>query len=164
MEDLVYTPINASVEKSIAQPKQISFEQLLLFYGKRIIRNDYGFYPNPPNAVYTVPAGKVFFLYTASLTAYDNENRGITPPIGFIEVGLSSGATSRQAILEIRAQGMQDIDDAPVVVTSVQQNFPIPIRMDPGESVYINPVNEEIYLNGSFFGYEIDSKLLEKII
>lgn len=162
MRDVAYTPIQQQKpDLDPAMNAKISLQTALLTYGTRIQKSTFAFASIGANDMYTCPEGKVFFLYSLCLSGYGEDDISI-PLHCFVELGLEAGATANQGILNMWAPNRNSAGDyAPFTVTS---NFSIPVKVLPGEVLFLNPTtgNDSLFCC-SMFGYEIDKSFLNII-
>lgn len=136
----------------------------LVLFGKLITSGqDIRFFNVDPDSktLYTVPAGKYFFLIGASLCMqHDSFNRDDEV---FITGGSdATGEINNSCILRIQ---MGNHGGAGTITTlSETINPTIPLRYSPGDKIILRNDNYHASAAGSIQGYEIDIALLKNIL
>lgn len=158
MNEIVYKPLQSSTNDSVVQLRQtIPFELFLLAQGTRIQR--FAYQPQATagssNNVYTVPAGKIFFCISASLSGNtdpgDNNSREV-----HLLVGGTGTGTSTWSIMHIETGGQAGADNAETA-KNVQASFSPPLRIDGGETIWVLGVNSGSFGSGGVIGYLVDA-------
>jgi len=164
MSDIVYTPPFVPNTSQVppykpAAPDLISY---LSIYGRRIVVQNAAIDGGGANPLYTVPVGKQFYLFMATISATSAN-------------ALAAGTLVWPLIRVVGPTGMAGSD---VIVTclmgygannSASATFPAPLRMLENETLEIEvwqfggvPSNTQGV--ACIFGYEIDSSILNSIL
>ena len=135
-----------------AEVVQESLFDKLLKFGKTISKSSGNTGPST-NTIYSVPAGKTFFMTNAWLTqtvvgpgSSADGTQILTADLTFflatIATKLNTGATTQ------------------VSANSVSQTYSIPLKINAGTSIKINVADADTRGSGGVAGYEIDNVFL----
>jgi len=157
MADVIFKPpYPTGKQQDTKAPKQ-DFFLALMTYGRRIVvdHEESGAIMGT-NTLYTVPAGKTFFLFHGTICLTGNGNLGVEFGIMQIKNGtLAYGLLDVQ--VNLTAAGSQ------MSVTS-QFSPALPVIMASGEYIEIlNSSATGTSTTGTIYGYEIDTALLPNL-
>lgn len=154
MTDIVYKPLNEAPPQSDTKLPKLDFYNALLQYGTRIIKDvSEAGTPLSTHLIYTVPAGKIFFLFHAQISVVSSNDDGF----GIMQI---KNGTLAFGLLDC------NIQDAPQISGYMVATFApaIPVRMMGGEFIELLNNGIGVETTGTIFGYEVDSALLPNFI
>ena len=146
MQDVVYKPITESTGQDVVQARtKIPLSNLMILYGVRVsvVGNATG--TAGKTTVYTVPAGKIFLLLSAHLSA-GNPGAGVF----WSSLGVSEVPRVATDLLRIAFEGSTG---------EVQISPAVPLLFRPGESFIVYNVNSASETVGGVVGYEMDAQI-----
>jgi len=156
--DTVYKPIFDGSEKQYpVSPPKIDLIRLCMFYGTRQLVCRSATTADESKVLYTVPAGKVLLLLTATISSASNDTSRRT---GWVCVSPSN-------------QAFDNINDSMILVTATPVpsgtannaiSPSIPIILQAGERVGLFNKDTDCTTTGGFSGYEIDTNLFQTLL
>lgn len=143
-------PKSAGYSKKIdTQIQKQEFISGLMNYGRPI--NVYGFTNNVASVLYSVPAGKTFFLLCS-----------------YVNLRATGGATTNAGYIYSEADNSTILNLASnnVASSSLSETltYSIPLRFNSGNRFLIQTGNAGLYILAQISGYEVDSALLPNFI
>jgi hypothetical protein len=158
--DTVYTPINSESSTADTKAPKQEFFTALVEYGTRIIKDHELTGTLASETMYTVPEGKIFYIFHAQVSCLGNQqDEGIT--FGIIQI-----INGTQAFGLVDTQGYYTtVGGVPIFCGTVAHFHPtVPVRMVGGERIDLFAGTNESITTGTIFGYEIDSSLVPNFI
>ena len=152
MTEVVYKPLDASVNKDSPKDDKISWEKICLLYGRRITasRSVNGL---SVATLYTVPTGKLFLLTSGNLSAATT-GAGIFNALLAVSATATGGGTDIDIIrMEIEGSG-----------TSCPYSGILPLRAVAGEKFNLESGNAALEASACIVGYEIDADIFYKLM
>jgi len=149
MTDFIYKPLSKASDEFI--PKNTDFLRRIYLYGKRKLLKAEASGAGDVDILYTVPAGKMFFLISATLNIH-NETEGTSAGYAMIE---------NEVFMYLRVpDGLFTANRYTYQVTSINPVYPI--MMVPGEKLQVGNNSAVAITDLSAYGYEIDSEIFYK--
>jgi len=152
MTDIVYKPLDASVNKDSPKDDKMSWQKICLLYGRRITASK-SVSGLAVATLYIVPTGKLFLLTHGNLSA------------------ATTGAGIFNALLAVSATdtgGGIDIDILRIEIEGSGSSCPysptVPLRCIAGEKINVDSSNAALEASACVTGYEIDADIFYKLM
>jgi hypothetical protein len=153
LQDLKNFPIEALPQFQEGFDYPISFNDILMFRGERVVIEDI-YLPNGVVDQYVVPIGKTFFILSATLSCYfDQDNGG---EVSCIYIG--ADAIDKKRILTIQGSDSPPIN--PSMNCTNTLNFNIPLKVLEDEHIYTE-IASFATVSFNVVGYLIDNIYLK---
>lgn len=155
MVDVAYKPyFSASSVDFPDKPRKIDWQALCILYGKRITASKSAPGDDEIGIVYTVPAGAVFLLLTATLSIAGNDLVKRTSSMWIQTSGGEQPSVTSFMKVSASPDGQGSVAISPAV----------PLILRTGEKITVNNEEPENVTSGAISGYEIDATLFSRLI